>query len=43
MISWLVDDWKRDPLNFTLEFLGALCFIVLSLYIAIAGNSTVIL
>ena len=30
MIGWLVDDWKRDPLNFTLEFLGALCFIVLS-------------
>tara|TARA_B100000929_G_scaffold207653_1_gene165488 strand:+ start:190 stop:456 length:267 start_codon:yes stop_codon:yes gene_type:complete len=43
MISWLIDDWKRDPLNFTLEFLGALCFIVLSLYIAIAGNNTVIL
>jgi hypothetical protein len=43
MINWLVNDWKRDPINFTFEFLGALCFIVLSLYIAIAGNSTVIL
>ncbi|HIG90051.1 MAG TPA: hypothetical protein EYQ45_03610 [Flavobacteriaceae bacterium] len=43
MIKWLVNDWERDPINFTFEFLGALCFIVLSLYIAIAGNDTVIL
>jgi len=43
MITWLIDDWKNDPLNFTLEFLGALCFIVLSLYIAIMGNETIIL
>ena len=43
MINWLVNDWKRDPINFTFEFLGALCFIVLSLYIAVMGNSTIIL
>lgn len=43
MIKWLVNDWKRDPINFTFEFLGALCFIVLSLYISIMGNNTIIL
>ena len=42
MINWLVNDWKRDPINFTFEFLGALCFIGLSLYVAIMGNNTII-